>query len=137
MAKGLRAALSQATGKEDYVLADLEKKSITFRQGEELARALLRAVEGAELDQAMRAGRRKLVRAVSVLVVLAALAALVLAGVVLASPASAILTVLGGILVICCLGALLAIWRTGSPLMNMWRAREQKRTGVRFVDTKP
>lgn len=137
MAKGLRAALSQATGKEDYVLADLEKKSITFRQGEELARALCRAVEGMEVDQAMRAGRRKLVRAVGALVVLAALAALFLAGVVLAGPASAVLTVLGGILVLCCLGALLAVWKTGLPLMSMWRAREQKRTGLRFVDTKP
>ncbi len=161
MAKELRAELTKAMGKENYALADLEKKSITFRQGEELARALSRAIEGTEFEQAIRAGRRKLMEYVAGLAVLGAITALIAwmtARIVLAKPlslglpltpgtlANAILdpealplfaafSALGGILSLFCLGALIAVWRSAQTLMGIWRAREQKRLGLREAES--
>lgn len=159
-AKDLRAELTKATGKENYVLADLEKKSITFRQGEELARALLRAIEGIEFERALRAGRQKLMEYVGGLVVLGVITAFIgwmTARIVLAKPFSlglpltpsvlmsaildpetlplfAAFSALGGILSLFCLGALIAVWRSGQALMGVWRAREQKRLGLRVAE---
>ncbi len=160
MAKELRAELAKAMGKENYVLADLEKKSITFRQGEELARALLRAIEGTEFERALQAGRRKLTEYASGLAVLGVITGFIgwmTARIVLAKPLSLGLTLtpdvlvlaildpevlplfaafsaLGGILSLFCLGAAIIVWREAMNLMNVWRAREQKRLGIRFVE---
>ncbi|MBI2002844.1 MAG: hypothetical protein HYS69_16975 [candidate division NC10 bacterium] len=160
MAKDLRAELTKAMGKENSILADLEKKSITFRQGEELARALLRAIEGIEFEHAFRAGRQKLMEYVGGLVVLGVITALIgwmTARIVLAKPLSlglpltpsvlmtaildsetlplfAAFSALGGILSLFCLGALIAVWRSGLAMMGIWRAREQKRLGLRTVE---
>jgi hypothetical protein len=160
MAKELRAELTKAMGKENFVLADLEKKSITFRQGEELARALLRAIEGTEFEHAFQAGRRKLVEAGGGLVVLGVITAFIgwmTARIVLAKPLSLGLTLspevlltaildpevlplfaafsaLGGILSLFCLGAAIMVWRAAMNLVNVWRAREQKRLGMRFAE---
>jgi len=160
MAKELRAELAKGMGKENYVLADLEKKSITFRQGEELARALLRAIEGTEFDRAFQIGRRKLTEYVGGLVVLGVITAFIgwmTARIVLAKPLSlglpitpevlvaaildpealplfAAFSALGGILSLFCLGAAIMAWRAGMSLMDVWRAREQKRLGVRFAE---
>jgi hypothetical protein len=147
-------------GKESYTLADLEKKSITFRQGEELARSLLRAMEGTEFEEALRAGRRKLMEHVGGLVVLGVITAFIgwmTARIVLAKPlslglpltpsvlASAILdpealplfaafSALGGILSLFCLGALIAVWRSAQAVIDIWRTREQKRLGLRVAE---
>jgi ferredoxin len=160
MAKDLRAELAKGMGKENFNLADLEKKSITFRQGEELARALLRAIEGTEFGEAFRIGRQKLMEYVGGLVVLGLITAVIAwmtARIVLAKPlslglpltpstlANAILdsealplfaafSALGGILSLFCLGALIAVWRSGQTLMRIWRAREQKRLGLRVTE---
>jgi NAD-dependent dihydropyrimidine dehydrogenase PreA subunit len=160
MAKELRAELAQGMGKENYVLADLEKKSITFRQGEELARALLRAIEGTEFERAFRTGRRKLMEYVGGLAVLGAITAFIgwmTARIVLAKPLSlglpitpevlvaaildpealplfAAFSTLGGILSLFCLGAAVMAWRAAMHLVDVWRAREQKRLGVRFAE---
>jgi NAD-dependent dihydropyrimidine dehydrogenase PreA subunit len=160
MAKDLRAELTKAMGKENSVLADLEKKSITFRQGEELARALLRAIERIEFEHAFRAGRQKLMEYVGGLVVLGVITAFIgwmTARIVLAKPlslglplspstlATAILdsetlplfaafSALGGILSLFCLGALIAVWQSGQTMMGIWRAREQKRLGLRVAE---
>ncbi len=160
MAKELRAELAKAMGKENYGLADLEKKSITFRQGEELARALLRAIEGTEFERALQVGRRKLTEYASGLAVLGVITGFIgwmTARIVLAKPLSLGLTLtpdvlvpaildpevlplfaafsaLGGILSLFCLGAAIIVWREAMNLMNVWRAREQKRLGIRFVE---
>ncbi|OGB94040.1 MAG: hypothetical protein A3H39_19615 [candidate division NC10 bacterium RIFCSPLOWO2_02_FULL_66_22] len=160
MAKDLRAELTKAMGKENSVLADLEKKSITFRQGEELARALLRAIEGIEFEHAFRAGRQKLMEYVGGVVVLGVITAFIgwmTARIVLAKPLSlglpltpsvlmsaildsetlplfAAFSALGGILSLFCLGALIAVCRSGQALMGIWRAREQKRLGLRVTE---
>lgn len=47
LAGEIRAEINKAMGKETWTLADLEKRSITLRQGEELARALIQASRGA------------------------------------------------------------------------------------------
>ena len=158
--KELRAELTKAMGKENFVLADLEKKSITFRQGEELARALLRAIEGTEFEHAFRSGRQKLIEYVGGLVVLGVITAFIgwmTARIVLAKPLSlglpltpsvlmtaildpetlplfAAFSALGGILSLFCLGALIAVGRSGLAMMGIWRAREQKRLGLRTVE---
>jgi len=160
MAKELRAELARGMGKEHYVLVDLEKKSITFRQGEELARALLRATEGTEFEQAFQTGRRNLIEYVGGLAVLGVITAFIgwmTARIVLARPLSLGLTftpevlltavldpevlplfaafsALGGILSLFCLGAVFMVWRAVMNLVNVWRAREQKRLGTRFVE---
>ncbi|HSD51035.1 MAG TPA: ferredoxin family protein [Candidatus Methylomirabilis sp.] len=160
MAKELRAELAKGMGKENHVLADLEKKSITFRQGEELARALLRAIEGTEFEGAFQTGRRKLTEYIGGLAVLGAITALIgwmTARIVLAKPLSLGLTItpevlvaaildpealplfaafsaLGGILSLFCLGAAIMVWRAAVNLVNVWRAREQKRLGIRFAE---
>ena len=160
MVKELRAELAKAMGKENYALADLEKKSITFRQGEELARALLRAIEGTEFERAFQAGRRKLTEYVGGLAVLGVITAFIgwmTARIVLAKPFSLGLTItpevlvaaildpealplfaafsaLGGILSLFCLGAAIIAWRAAMNLVNVRRAREQKRLGVRFAE---
>lgn len=160
MAKELRAELAKGMGKENYILADLEKKSITFRQGEELARALLRAIEGTEFERAFQTGRRKLMEYVGGLAVLGVITAFIgwmTARIVLAKPLSLGLTLtpevlvaaildpealplfaafstLGGILSLFCLGAAITAWRAAMSLVNVWRAREQKRLGVRFAE---
>jgi hypothetical protein len=160
MAKDLRAELAKGMGKETANLADLEKKSITFRQGEELARALLRAIEGTEFWEAFRVGRQKLMEYAGGLVVLGLITGFIAwmtARIVLAKPlslglpltpstlANAILdsealplfaafSALGGILSLFCLGALIAVWRSGQTLMGIWRAREQKRLGLRVAE---
>jgi NAD-dependent dihydropyrimidine dehydrogenase PreA subunit len=160
MAKELRTELAKGMGKESYVLADLEKKSITFRQGEELARALLRAIEGTEFERAFQAGRRKLMEYAGGLAVLGIITAFIgwmTARIVLAKPlalglgltpevlASAILdpevlplfaafSALGGILGLFCLGAVIMVWRAAMHLVNVWRAREQRRLGMRFAE---
>jgi NAD-dependent dihydropyrimidine dehydrogenase PreA subunit len=160
MAKDLRAELAKGMGKETANLADLEKKSITFRQGEELARALLRAIEGTEFGEAFRVGRQKLMEYAGGLVVLGLITGFIAwmtARIVLAKPlslglpltpstlANAILdsealplfaafSALGGILSLFCLGALIAVWRSGQTLMGIWRAREQKRLGLRVAE---
>jgi hypothetical protein len=146
-------------GREHFVLADLEKKSITFRQGEEVARALLRATEGTEFEQAFREGRRQLIESVGGLAVLGLITGFIgwmTARIVLAKPLSlglpltpeallaaildpevlplfAAFSALGGILSLFCLGAALMVWRAAMNLMNAWRAREQKRLGLRFA----
>ena len=160
MAKELRAELTKAMGKENFVLADLEKKSITFRQGEELARALLRAIEGTEFERAFQTGRRKLVEVAGGLAILGVITAFIgwmTARIVLATPLSLGLTLspevlltaildaevlplfaafsaLGGILSLFCLGAVIMVWRAAMNLVNVWRAREQKRLGMRFTE---
>lgn len=160
IARDLRAELTKAMGKENSVLADLEKKSITFRQGEELARALLRAIEGTEFEHAFRAGRQKLVEYMGGLAVLGVITALIgwmTARIVLAKPLSlglpltpsvlmtaildsetlplfAAFSALGGILSLFCLGALIAVWRSGLAMMGIWRAREQRRLGLRLTE---
>ncbi len=160
MAKELRAELTKAMGKENFVLADLEKKSITFRQGEELARALLRAIEGTEFERAFQTGRRKLVEYAGGLAILGVITAFIgwmTARIVLARPLSLGLTLspevlltaildpevlplfaafsaLGGILSLFCLGAVIMVWRAAMNLVNVWRAREQKRLGMRFTE---
>jgi len=161
MAKELRAELTQAMGKENFVLADLEKKSITFRQGEELARALLRAIEGTEFERAFQAGRRKLVEVGGGLAILGVITAFIgwmTARIVLANPLSlglalspevlltaildpevlplfAAFSALGGILSLFCLGAVIMVWRAAMNLVNVWRVREQKRLGMRFAES--
>jgi NAD-dependent dihydropyrimidine dehydrogenase PreA subunit len=161
MAKELRAELTKAMGKENFVLADLEKKSITFRQGEELARALLRAIEGTEFEREFQAGRRKLGEVGAGLVILGVITAFIgwmTARLVLAKPLSlglplspeALLTAildpevlplfaafsaLGGILSLFCLGAAIMVWRAAMNLINVWRSREQKRLGMRFAES--
>jgi NAD-dependent dihydropyrimidine dehydrogenase PreA subunit len=161
MAKELRAELTKAMGKENFILADLEKKSITFRQGEELARALLRAIEGTEFEQAFQAGRRKLVEVGAGLATLGVITAFIgwmTARIVLTKPLSLGLTLspevlltaildpevlplfaafsaLGGILSLFCLGAAIMAWRAAMNLVNVWRAREQKRLGMRFAES--
>ena len=160
MAKELRAELTKAMGKENFVLADLEKKSITFRQGEELARALLRAIEGTEFERAFQTGRRKLGEYAGGLAILGVITAFIgwMTGrIVLAKPLSlglplspevlltaildpevlplfAAFSALGGILSLFCLGAVIMIWRAAMNLVNVWRAREQKRLGTRFAE---
>jgi NAD-dependent dihydropyrimidine dehydrogenase PreA subunit len=160
MAKELRAELAKGMGKENHVLADLEKKSITFRQGEELARALLRAIEGTEFERAFQTGRRKLTEYVGGLVVLGVITAFIgwmTARIILAKPLTlglpitpevlvaaildpealplfAAFSVLGGILSLFCLGAAIMAWRAAMSLVDVWRAREQKRLGVRFAE---
>jgi len=160
MAKELRAELTKAMGKENFVLADLEKKSITFRQGEELARALLRAIEGTEFERAFQTGRRKLGEYAGGLAILGVITAFIgwmTARIVLAKPLSLGLTLspevlltaildsevlplfaafsaLGGILSLFCLGAVIMLWRAAMNLVNVWRAREQKRLGTRFAE---
>ena len=135
MAKDLRAELSKTLGTEEYVLADLEKKSITYRQGEELARALLRAIEGLDVDRALRAGRQKVTKGLGVLAILAIITAIIGAGTVGAGSSSQGLMVLETILVLVCLGVAVGVWRTGRPFLRLWRGREQKRAGTRVVDT--
>ena len=160
MAKELRAELAKAMGKENFVLADLEKKSITFRQGEELARAVLRAIEGTEFERAFQTGRRKLGEYAGGLAILGVITAFIgwMTGrIVLAKPLSlglplspevlltaildpevlplfAAFSALGGILSLFCLGAVIMIWRAAMNLVNVWRAREQKRLGTRFAE---
>lgn len=160
MAKELRAELAKGMGKENYVLADLEKKSITFRQGEELARALLRAIEGTGFERAFQAGRRKLMEYVGGLVVLGVITAFIgwmTARIVLARPLTlglpitpevlvaaildpealplfAAFSALGGILSLFCLGAAIMSWRAAMNLVDVWREREQKRLGTRFAE---
>ncbi len=160
MVKELRAELAKAMGKENYALADLEKKSIMFRQGEELARALLRAIEGTEFERVFQAGRRKLTEYVGGLAVLGVITAFIgwmTARIVLAKPFSLGLTItpevlvaaildpealplfaafsaLGGILSLFCLGAAIMAWRAAMNLVSVRRAREQKRLGVRFAE---
>ncbi len=160
MAKSLRAELAKGMGKENLNLSDLEKKSITFRQGEELARALLRAIEGIEFGEAFSAGREKFREYATALAILGAITAFIgwmTARIVLAKPlslglpltpsvlASAILdpealplfaafSALGGILSLFCLGALIAVWRSGQGLLEIWRVREQKRLGLRVAE---
>ncbi len=160
MAKDLRAELAKGMGKETANLADLEKKSITFRQGEELARALLRAIEGTEFGEAFRVGRQKLMEYAGGLVVLGLITGFIAwmtARIVLAKPLSlglpltpstlvnaildsealplfAAFSALGGILSLFCLAALIAVWRSGQTLMGIWRAREQKRLGLRVAE---
>jgi hypothetical protein len=160
MAKELRAELSRAMGKDTYTLADLEKKSITFRQGEELARALLRAIEGMEFAHAFRAGRQKLMESVAGLAVLGVITTFIgwmTARIVLSKPLSlglpltpsvlastildaetlplfAAFSALGGILSLFCLGAVIVVWRSGQAVVGIWRAREQKRLGLRVAE---
>jgi NAD-dependent dihydropyrimidine dehydrogenase PreA subunit len=160
MAKELRAELTKAMGKENFALVDLEKKSITFRQGEELTRALLRAIEGTEFERAFQTGRRKLGEVAGGLAILGVITAFIgwMTGrIVLAKPLSLGLTLspevlltaildpevlplfaafsaLGGILSLFCLGAVIMVWRAAMNLMNVWRAREQKRLGTRFAE---
>ncbi len=160
MVKDLRGELAKGMGKENFNLADLEKKSITFRQGEELARALLRAIEGTESEHAFREGRdkfREYAGALAILGVITAFIGWMTARIVLAKPlslglpltpsvlANAILdpealplfaafSALGGILSLFCLGALVAVWRSGQGLRQIWRAREQKRLGLRVAE---
>ena len=161
MAKELRAELTKAMGKENFVLADLEKKSITFRQGEELARALLRAIEGTEFERAFQAGRRKLGEVGAGLAILGVITAFIgwmTARIVLAKPLSlglalspevlltaildpevlplfAAFSALGGILSLFCLGAVIMVWRAAMNQVDVWRAREQKRLGMRFAES--
>jgi NAD-dependent dihydropyrimidine dehydrogenase PreA subunit len=160
MAKELRAEFTKAMGKENFALVDLEKKSITFRQGEELTRALLRAIEGTEFERAFQTGRRKLGEYAGGLAILGVITAFIgwMTGrIVLAKPLSlglplspevlltaildpevlplfAAFSALGGILSLFCLGAVIMVWRTAMNLVNVWRAREQKRLGVRFAE---
>ena len=160
MGKDLRAELAKGMGKENSSLPDLEKKSITFRQGEELARGLLRASEGTEFEHAFHLGRQKLMESVGGLAVLGVITAFIgwmTARIVLAKPlslglpltpsvlANAILdsenlplfaafSALGGILSLFCLGALFAVWRSGQGLLDIWRRREQKRLGLRTAE---
>jgi hypothetical protein len=49
-------------------------------------------------------------------------------------PLFAAFSALGGILSLFCLGAAIIVWREAMNLMNVWRAREQKRLGIRFVE---
>jgi NAD-dependent dihydropyrimidine dehydrogenase PreA subunit len=160
MAKGLRAELGKGMGKENFNLADLEKKSITFRQGEELARALLRAIEGTESAHAFRAGRKKLMEYVGGLAVLGVVTGFIgwmTARIVLSKPLSlglpltpstlvsaildpealplfAAFSALGGILSLFCIGALIIVLRSAQNLWGIWRAREQKRLGLRVAE---
>ncbi len=160
MAKELRAELAKGMGKENLNLADLEKKSITFRQGEELARGLMRASEGTEFEQAFRVGRQKFMEHIGGLAVLGFITAFIgwmTARIVLAKPLSlglpltpsvlvsaildpenlplfAAFSALGGILSLFCLGALFAVWRSGQGLLDVWRRREQKRLGLRTAE---
>ena len=160
MAKDIRAELSTAIGKDKYTLADLEKKSITFRQGEELARSILRAVEGTEFEIAFRAGRQKLLEYMGGIAVLGAITAFIgwmTVRIVTAKPLSlglpltpsilktaildpetlplfAAFSALGGILSLFCLGAIIPLWRTAQSLMAVWRTREQKRLGMRVAE---
>jgi NAD-dependent dihydropyrimidine dehydrogenase PreA subunit len=160
MAMDLRAELARAMGRENYALADLGKKSITFRQGEELARALLRAVEGTEIKQALQAARRKFREQAAGLAVLVAITAFIgwmTARIVLAKPLALGLTItpevlataildpevlplfaafsaLGGLLSLFCLRAFIVTWRTAMALLDVWRVREQKRLGLRFAE---
>jgi NAD-dependent dihydropyrimidine dehydrogenase PreA subunit len=160
MAKNIRAELGRAMGKESFSLADLEKKSITFRQGEELARAMLQAIQGTEFERAFRAGRQKLMEYVGGVALLTAITAFLgwmTVRIVLAKPLSlglpltpevlktaildsenlplfAAFSALGGLLSLFCVGALILLWRTAMNLVELWREREKKRLGMRVVE---
>lgn len=61
LAGEIRVEINKAMGKETWTLADLEKRSITLRQGEELARALMQASQGAtDFEVRWREQRRAL-----------------------------------------------------------------------------